>query len=195
MSNVTNAPKNVEDGIFIDLQQKLKVVGGKLNQDSPQNLHVLLKWAYEEYQKKSFKDDATPEQVAVALFARVKETPNSLVWDAVPDFTPVAPEFTIADIDKQAEEFAKKEAKRIQQEKLNNNPKNFEERRKQIEAEKKAAEEQKSETLAAEQLNNAISRVEFYRGPGRVDHSRSNDIRQALRTVTVKINGVKSNQQ
>jgi len=195
MSNVTNAPKNVEDGIFINLQQKLKAVGGKLNQDSPQNLHVLLKWAYEEYQKKSFGEKATPEQVADALFVRVKATPKSLIFDVEPDFTPAAPEFTIDDVNKRAEDFAKKEAKRILRENLDNDPKKFEERRKQIEAEKKAAEEVKSEAMAAEQLNNAISRVEFYRGPGRVDHSRSDDIRKALRTVVAKINGVKNNQE
>jgi len=194
MSNLNEAPRNVQDAIYYDLQKAL--LPAKLNPDSVQNLNVLLRWASEEYfTKKTFAENAAPEVIGNVLLARVKASPKSLVWDTEPDFTPAAPEFTIADVNKQADEIAAREAKRILREKLDNEPKKFEASRKKIEADKKIAEEVKSEAMAAEQLNNAISRVEFYRGPGRVDHSRSDDIRKALRTVVAKISGVKSNQE
>jgi hypothetical protein len=196
MANINEAPRNVKDAIFYNLQDALKQYGGKLNPDSHQNENVLLRWASEEhFTKKTFEENAAPEVIGKILLDRVKASPKSLVWDAEPNFEPAAPEFTIADINKQADEFAKKEAKRVQQDKLNNDPKKFDERRTQIEAEKKAAEEKKGEALAAEQLNNAISSIEFYRGPGRVDYARTEEIRKMLRRVSVTVNGVQHNQE
>jgi len=140
MSNVNEAPRNVQDAIFYNLQHALKQYGGKLNPDSHQNTNVLLRWASEEYfDKKSFSENAAPEVIGNVLLARVKASPKSLVWDTEPDFTPAAPEFTIADVNKQADEFAAREAKRILREKLDNEPKKFEASRKKIEADKKRA--------------------------------------------------------
>src|SRR5690242_6220378 len=110
MSNVTNAPKNVEDAIFYDLQKKLKTLyNAKLNQDAPQNLHVLLKWAHEAYTANQFKENAAPDAIAEVLLYRLKQTPKSLIFDVEPDFTAEVAE----EARRQEREAKKKSAERM----------------------------------------------------------------------------------
>jgi hypothetical protein len=194
MSNASNAPTNIEDAIFHNLQQDL--LPAKLNPDIPHNLKILLRWASEEhYQKKSFPLDAAPQVIAGILLERVKASPKSLIWDVEPDFAPpAAPPLTReevqAELQRKQREFEAKETKRILKEQLENATDNLGERSKQAETEKKAAAEKKSEAIAQTELDNAITRVTVNRGPGRIDYGKSDAVRTALRQIVVKVDGV-----
>jgi hypothetical protein len=197
MANLSEAPKNVQDGIRVALQKKLEPA--KLNGDSYQNGNVLLQWALDEHLKTSF-EALTPDQIGDILLARVKKTPRSLIWDVEPDFAPpAAPPLTReevqAELQRKQREFEAKETKRILQEQLENATDNLGERSKQTEAEKKAAAEKKSEEIAQGELNNAISRVTVNRGPGRIDHGKGEAIRKQLRLIVVKNANGKVNYQ
>jgi len=185
MSNLNEAPRNVQDAIYLNLQALL--LPAKLNPDAVQNVNVLLRWASEEFfTKKTFTENAAPEVIGNVLLARVKASPKSLVWDSEPDFTPAAPALTAEDITKQVEEFTAKEMKRIMREKLDNDPKKFEERKKKIEADKKAAEDAKSAEIAKVERRNSILTYEAYRGPNRRDSARTEEVQKALSTITYK---------
>ena len=185
MGQITNAPQNVEDAIFADLQQALKPA--ILNQDRPENLNVLLRWASEEYQAKSFTETSTPAQIAAVLLARVKKTPQSLIFDVQPDFTP-APKTRKqeeADLLRTQQEYDAKQLKRQLQEKLENENSEtaFFERGKKIEAQKAAAKLAKDEETAKVVRHNAIMNFSVNGGPGRVDHTRTESIRKQLLSI------------
>jgi hypothetical protein len=188
MGKITTAPQSIEDAIFADLQDAL--LPARLNQDRPENLSILLRWANEEYNKNLFSETSTPAQIATVLMKRIVKTPQSLIWDQPLDLTP-APKTRKeieAELLRTQQEYDAKQLKRQLQEKLENENSEaaFFERGKKIEAEKAATKLKKDEETAKVVRHNAVMTYEVYKGPGRVDATRTEDIRKALFTVAVR---------
>jgi len=100
------------------------------------------------------------------------------------DYQPEPPKKTAKQI---AAEFEAKELVRIQREQIENS-KPFDMSQK-IAAQQKADEEAKRQATAQAQIDNIIHNFSVNAGPGRIDHTRSDAGRSALRGIRINRNG------
>jgi hypothetical protein len=91
-------------------------------------------------------------------------------------------------LEEQAAIFQQREFARIQREQLENYVP-FSERVAAEKAKRLAEEEAKEQADAEVQINNEILRYECYRGPNRIDHGKSDELRKDLLKIEVRRNG------
>jgi hypothetical protein len=83
-----------------------------------------------------------------------------------------------------------KQTKQALADKLANDPKHLEDRKKKVEAEAKARKEQEAQDIVKDRLSRRINMFELYRGPNMIDYGRTESAKERFFKCQIKKNGV-----
>jgi hypothetical protein len=134
------------------------------------------------------KHNLTP--TVANLHTAARDLVDMLNWKVRPAVeAPPTKAETDAALRAQAVKMMEKQFHQNQRDKEENSEDAFYERKKRAEAEDAAKEAKLADEIAEQKIRSAIMMFEVYKGPGRVDYTRTDSLRKDLFGIEVRVNG------